>query len=107
MPQELFYDKRIEVNSSTTSQQRCRLVHCHAATEWPVFTDGVETIDHGNDSRSNWNLLTFQPVWISATVPLFMMMSHNWYNRIRKVDSAEDLRTNHSVDLHLFKFSGR
>jgi len=48
--------------AGAAQQKRDRFVARHAATEGTILPDRVKTIDHGNDSRRDRDLLAFETV---------------------------------------------
>src|SRR6185503_17354873 len=98
-------DDRIEMNSGTAQQQRSRFVERHATAKWPVFTNRIEAIDHGDNARGDGNLFAAQTIGITAAVPLFVVMPDDRNHWIREVHTTEDLGADDRVDLHLLKLS--
>src|SRR4030095_2329024 len=107
MLDELLNDMRGEVNTCAAQQQRGRFIYSHTAPERTVLPNRVEAINHREDSGSDRNLLALQSVWITVSIPLFVMVADDRNYRIGKIHAAEHLGANHGVNLHLLEFRGR
>src|SRR5689334_16019273 len=82
---------RIIMGAASTNEQIDCLFTGQAFTILPVFSNGIKTIHHREYSCGKWNLLAFESVWITVSIPAFMMMPNDGNNRIRKLDAPENL----------------
>src|SRR5262249_49772708 len=53
----------------------------------------VETVYDRQNPRPDWDCGAPQTCRIPGTIPILMVMSHNWYDRIRKIDGRKDIGT--------------
>jgi hypothetical protein len=94
---------RIEVNTGAAKQKGSRFIERHTASKRSIFTNRVEAVDHRNDASCDRDLFAAESVGITATVPLFVMVSDDRNHGIWKIHTTEDLRPDNCVNLHLLK----
>src|SRR4030095_8309845 len=96
-PDELFDDCRIVERAFTRSEDLDRLVVSHS---WPVRTvggQGVEALHDRQDPGAEGNFGSYQTIGIAAAVPSFVVVPHDWHNRIGKVDRGQNSRAHRRV----------
>ena len=64
----------------------------------------IEAVETARNPCPDRYLFALQPVRIPASIPGFMMRSHDGHDRIGKRYPFENLRAHHRMDLHLFEF---
>src|SRR5258705_6373630 len=89
------------------SQDREGILIGHFRTVRSVRGQGVEAVNNGQNPCANWNLCSFDPTGVSGPIPIFVMVAHDWYDRIGKIDRGKDVCSYARVKLHFFKLCVR
>src|SRR4029453_13191301 len=83
-----------------------RLIRRECATVRPIRGERVETVDNREDPRADRSLLTAQPVGITASIPVLVMMSNDRHDWEREFDRRQNLRTNPGMLFHRLELGG-
>src|ERR1041385_961923 len=97
-------DFGIESRTGHLLQQRQRIFALHSFSIRAIASRRVIKIDYGNNSRHQWNLTLAQAAGIPTAVPLFVVIANDVFDRVREVDSLQDVTTHGWMDLHLVEF---
>src|SRR5262249_53558643 len=96
-------DSRIVLRTAASPDEVNRLFASHAFAVLPILSHGIEAVDDRQYSRSQRNVFSCKPIGIAFPIPTLVMMSDYWYDRVRELYSAQDLRAGNRVDLHLLE----
>ena len=51
----------------------------------------MEGVGNGHDASDEWNLLSFQPIWVTASIPALVVTAHQAQGGRIRVQRAHDL----------------
>ena len=87
-----------------------RLLYCHSFLVTALGYQGIEHICYRHDPRTKWNLFASKAIWITRSVPFFMLLSRYLMGHIQilpVIDGAhrhiDDLSTLGRMHFHPLK----
>src|SRR5260370_39804983 len=70
----------------------------------PVGGKCVVDVRDWKDAGGEWNLFTFQPIWVPGAILLFMMVANDRQHVAERPQRGANFFTDHGVLLHDFSF---
>src|SRR5580693_5708606 len=73
---------------------------------WPVLAiggEGVEAIDHGQNSSADWNLCSRKTRGISRPIPPFVVRAYDGRHRVREGNAIENFGAHQGMNFHLLE----
>lgn len=71
---------RIELDSCEFFKLRFYFLQIKSITIYPTCCHSIKSIRDQNNPRTAWNILTTESMWITATIPILMMVSNHSFN---------------------------
>src|SRR6266511_4561932 len=73
---------------------------------WPIRTVGGQRIEAVNDRQNAgpyWDVRSGKLVGVTASIPAFVVMPHDWNDWIREFDRGKNIRPDTRMKLHLLE----
>src|SRR5690606_38996019 len=87
-------------DSSACHQNSNRNIVRKATTIRAIGRQRVEAINDRQDTGPKWNLRSFKPIGVASSIPVLMVMSDDWDDRIRELNRGQYVGTNPRMQLH-------
>ena len=106
-PHERVDDQRVVHRATAFEQNRDSFFICEPGSIGAIRRQRIEAVNDRQDSRAYRNISARQPRRIARSIPALVVVSDDRYDRIRKGDCGQDVRSDARMQLHLLELCRR